>query len=296
VDKLVAIVGETASGKSGLALAIAERWNGEVVCADSRTVYTGMDIGTAKPTAEERARVPHHLLDVVAPGRTFTAADFQRLAGAAIRDIQARGKLPILVGGTGLYVDAVLYDFQFRPPADPGLRAELEKLTVPQLQQKIREQNLPMPRNEQNPRHLIRVLETGGQIGERSTLRPNTLLIGLSLPRDVLERRVSQRVDDMAAHGFTEEVQRLADSYGWDTEALQAPGYKAFRAYLQGRATLDEAKAAFIRNDLQLAKRQRTWFKRNLDIQWCNNPNEAIERVKDFLPSSRHPGLRAGIQ
>jgi tRNA dimethylallyltransferase len=283
VDKLLAIVGETASGKTGLALAIAERWNGEIICADSRTVYQGMDIGTAKPTAEEQARVPHHALDVVEPGQAFTAADFQRLANQAIADIQARGKLPIVVGGTGLYVDALLYDFQFRSAADPALRHELEGWSVPELQARIREQNLPMPQNEHNPRHLIRVLETGGQVGKRSPLRPNTLLLGLRPPRDVLEQRIAARVDAMVAAGFIEEVQRLADTYGWDTEALQAPGYKAFRDYLQGRATLEEARAQFIRNDLALAKRQRTWFKRNPDIQWYESPDEALERAAAFL-------------
>lgn len=280
---LIVIVGETASGKSGLALAMAECWNGEIIAADSRTVYRGMDIGTAKPTADEQTRVPHHLIDVVAPDGHFSVADFQRLAREAIASIHGRGKLPIVVGGTGLYVDALLYDFQLREPASPELRKELASLSVPELQARIRARGLPMPQNEYNPRHLARVLETNGQTSGRGNLRPNTLLLGLRLPRDVLEQRVRERIDAMVVAGFVQEVQQLLDHYSGEIEALRAPGYKAFRAYLAGDITLEEAKQRFATADLRLAKRQRTWFKRNPDIQWCSAPEQALRLAEHFL-------------
>jgi tRNA dimethylallyltransferase len=249
---LIVIVGETASGKTALAIELAEKLGGEIICADSRTVYRGMDIGTAKPTLEERARVPHHLLDVVNPDETFTAADFKRLANQAIDDIASRGKLPILVGGSGLYIDAVLFDYSF---ADSGAA-----------------------RDPQNPRHAAKEAA-----GSKSELRPNTLVIGLTVEREVLRERITNRVDAMVRAGFMNELKELAAKYGWDAPALQAPGYKAFRGYLGGSLNVDEAKALFVQNDLQLAKRQRTWFKRNDSIHWLPNRYEAVEIATTFL-------------
>jgi tRNA dimethylallyltransferase len=268
---LVVIVGETASGKSAVALELAERFNGEVICADSRTVYHGMDIGTAKPSPEEQAWIPHHLLDVVDPDEPFTVADFKRLATRAIDDISRRGKLPILVGGTGLYIDAVLFDFDFRSIPSPELRAELTVLSVPELQARLQAADIPLPNNPHNPRHLIRALETSGESSSRKSLRKNTLIIGLLTDREDLRERIAARVEAMITNGFVAEVKRLAKQYGWEIPPLQAPGYKAFRGYLEGTTTLEEAKALFVQNDLSLAKRQRTWFKRNNSIHWTKD-------------------------
>lgn len=179
VAPLIAIVGPTASGKTALALGIAERFAGEIICADSRTIYKGMNIGTAKPTAEERARVPHHCIDLIEPGETFSAADFKRCALAAIEDIRMRGKVSILVGGTGLYVDAVLFDYQFGEQADPVLRAELSAKTIEELQERIRQYGYVMPENKQNKRYLVRTIERRGDAGKRSALRSNVIVIGL---------------------------------------------------------------------------------------------------------------------
>lgn len=279
---IVAIVGATASGKSSLALQIAQQFNGEIIAADSRTVYKGMDIGTAKPTKAEQAQVPHHLIDVVTPDQSFTVADFKRLADQAITDIQARGKLPILVGGTGLYVDAVLYGFEFRP-VDAAKRQVLEKLSVEELQAQVEEQGLPMPTNQQNPRHLVRTLESAGAVGKRNSLRQNTLFIGLQLDNEVLKSHIKQRVDQMFQNGFIAEANALGEEYGWEVSALQAPGYKAIHQYLNGDRSIEEAKQMFVRNDWLLAKRQRTWFKRNPDIQWFNNSEQAVHAVEAFL-------------
>lgn len=248
---VIVILGPTASGKSALALNLAERFNGELIAADSRTIYRGMDIGTAKPSSEEQRRVKHHLIDIRTPDQTFSAAEFQRLAQAAIGDITARGKLPIVVGGTGLYIDALIYDFTFRPLGDPEQRRALEQLTIEQLQAKLTEDGIPWPSNDRNPRHLVRALEAGGAGTERSPLRPNTLVIGLSPDKAVLDERIAKRVEQMVAVGFPDEVRQLAAEYGWDAPGLQAPGYKAFRAYIMGEATLDQAKQQFIQNDVQ---------------------------------------------
>ena len=280
---LIAIVGPTASGKTALAIDIATHFNGEIICADSRTIYTGMDIGTAKPSSADQSLIPHHILDVITPDQRYSAADFKAQAEAAIADILARGKLPIMVGGTGLYVDAVLYDFAFRAPANLAEREKLEKLSVEELQHALASRGIPLPNNPQNPRHLIRALETGGQQPERQTLRGNTLVLGLKIDRELLEKRIEKRIDDMITTGLLEEIVSLAQKYGWDAPGLQAPGYRAFRPYFAGDIDLVTAKKQFAQNDKQLAKRQRTWFKRNADIEWVSSVEQAREQVKNLL-------------
>lgn len=283
---LVAIVGQTASGKSALALELAKRFDGEIICADSRTIYKGLDIGTAKPTAAEQAAVPHWLLDVAAPNETFSAARFQQLALATIEDISGRGKLPILVGGSGLYIDSVLFSFDFNHPADESLRTELQSLSVEELQNRLSEADIPLPENSRNPRYLMRALETGGEVATRSELRPDTLILELDVEPEVLKERITQRVDAMIENGFVEEAKRAVEEYGWEATGLQAPGYKAFQKYLKNEASLEEAKQEFTRLDWQLAKRQRTWFKRNKSINHLCNLQEAVELTTTFLNKS----------
>lgn len=251
IGPVVVVVGPTASGKSALAIELAKRLNGEIICADSRTVYRGLDIGTAKPSPVEQAEVPHHLLDVVEPSQDFTVANFKKLCNEAMEDILARGKLPILVGGSGLYIDAVLYDYGF---ALPGAA-----------------------RDSQNPRHL-----STEELRQRRELRPNTLIIGLNVGKEALKARIISRVGQMVENGLIEEAKQLLANYS-GSKALQTTSYRAIKKYLAGEATLEEAKNEFIKNDLQLAKRQRTWFKRNSSIQWIEDPNEAIEIVTTFL-------------
>lgn len=277
------ILGQTASGKSALAMELAHRFRGEIIAADSRTVYKGMDIGTAKPTVEDQRSVRHHLLDVVNPDDKFTVADFQRLALAAVGDISARGNLPFLVGGSGLYIDAVIYNFSFRKPADLELRSKLQSLSVGELQNLIAGLGTDLPTNKKNPRHLIRVLEAGGELPQKESLRPKTLVIGMEKEKDDLGEAISRRVDAMLDRGFVAEVKRLSEQYGWDVPALQTPGYKEFRMYLAGQLTIDEARQQFIRAHLQYAKRQKTWFRRNPDIHWISNLEEAVDLVTTFL-------------
>lgn len=280
---LIAIVGETASGKTALAIELAKRFNGEIICADSRTVYRGMDIGTAKPTVAEQDGVRHHLLDVVDPEDSFSVADFQKLAKEAAKDITSRGHVPFLVGGTGLYVDAILYDFTFRHAPEPEERQRLQSMSVQELQTEILERGLSLPENSQNSRHLSRTIETGGVQPAHKTLRENTLVIGLSIDREVLKAKLIKRVDAMCEAGFIDEVRNMFAKYTSNIPALQAPGYKAFKAYLDGDKSFEEAKEMFVRNDYQLAKRQRTWFKRNKSIHWVTEQAEAVDLVTTFL-------------
>lgn len=254
VDPLIVIVGPTASGKTALAIELAEKFGGEIVCADSRTVYRGLDIGTAKPTPEDQQRVKHHLLDVVNPDEAFTVVDFQRLANQVIKDISSRGKLPFLVGGSGLYIDSVLFDYGFNSNGSS--------------------------RDKNNPRHMSKDARA-----TRKDLRDNCLIIGLSVSQEQLRERIQQRVDTMVEGGLITEAERSILSYP-DSKALDAPGYKAVRSYLEKSITLDQAKDLFVRNDMQLAKRQRTWFRRpvyNNSIHWTNNRDEVIDMITTLL-------------
>lgn len=280
---VIAIVGPTASGKTALAIELARQFNGEIIAADSRTVYKGMDIGTAKPTPDELAAVPHHLIDVATPDTQFTVADFQQLARRAIADISGRGKMPFLVGGSGLYIDAVLYGFSLRAAAPSAQREQLQELPVDDLQALLIERGIALPENARNPRHLIRALETEGATPERKPLSPHALIIGIDPGREVLREKVTRRVDTMVEAGFIDEVRRLVTQYGWDAPGLQAPGYRAFRQFIEGGGSLEEAKQLFVQNDMQYAKRQKTWFKRNHDIHWISKTAEAVELITTLL-------------
>jgi tRNA dimethylallyltransferase len=281
---LVVVLGQTASGKSALGMNLAKKFDGEIIAADSRTVYRGMDIGTAKPTTADRQAIRHHLVDVVRPDQAFTVADFKQQANAAIDDIVSRGKLPIMVGGSGLYIDAVIYNFSFRKSPNSALRSGLQNHSVSQLQELLVREGIELPPNQGNPRHLVRSLESVGEVPRREDLRQNTLVIGLAKEKQELERIITKRVESMVRDGLVHEVQSLAGQYGWDIPALQAPAYKAFRMYLAGgHSTLDQAKSQFVQNDLQYAKRQKTWFKRNKDIIWISKPEDAVDLVTTFL-------------
>ncbi len=243
----------------------------------------GVDIGTAKPSAEERARVPHHLIDVVEPDEDFTAAVFKRLANKAIKDIAGRGKLPIMVGGTGLYVDGVIYDLDFLPAGDRGEREELNRLSIAKLLEKIEYSKLELGDiDTRNKRRLIRLIETKGKRPTRRPLRENTCIIGLKTGREVIEQRIISRLDDMLANGLEDEVRVLVERYGWGAEALKGIGYAQWRGYFEGRQSLPETRSKIIKATFEYAKRQRTWFKRNKSIHWFQTPVN-MEEVVDFV-------------
>lgn len=283
---LVVIVGETASGKSNLALELARRLNGEIICADSWTVYKGFDIGTAKPSVAERAEIPHHMLDVADPVVGFSAVEFQRLAKQAIQDITGRDRLPIMVGGTGLYIDSVIYDFGFLPAPDPKLREELNSLSLDEVVERAELLGLDTAKVDlRNKRRVIRLIENGGEFPTKKALRDDTILVGLTVDRDQLKGRIERRVDDMLAAGLEREVVKLMNQYGWDVEPMKGIGYTSWKGYFEGSQDLETTRQHIIKSTVELAKRQRTWFRRNSSIQWFDN-REELSNIVDFITTA----------
>ena len=276
---LVVIVGPTASGKTALAIELAERFGGEIISADSRTIFKGMDIGTAKPSAEERARVPHWGLDLVELGTLFTAADFKRYAVEKIADIRARGKVPFLAGGTGLYVDAVLYDYQFSPVVDELLRQQLMDMTLEQLYDYCIEHDITLPENRNNKRYVVRAIERNGHVPQRRDEPLSTsIIVGIATDRDVLRARIGERIEHMFDDGVVDEATRLGKKYGWDSQALTGNIYPLIREFIQGRLSYNGMKEKAATIDWRLAKRQLTWLKRNPHITWL-----PLDEARNYL-------------
>jgi tRNA dimethylallyltransferase len=273
--ELLVIVGATASGKTDLALKVAKAYRGEIISADSWTVYRGFDVGTAKSTITQQKSVKHHLIDVREANEGFNAPMFKNLALKAIADIQKRGKLPILVGGTGLYIDSVLYDFGFLP--DSHERQALDNLTLQELLSLAIERKIDMTDiDSRNKRRVIRAIEAKGQKPTKGELRSGTLIVGLSVSNDELRRRIEKRTDRMIEAGLEQEVKALAGKYGWEAEPMKGVGYRQWREYFEDSQTLDETKARIVSATMGLAKRQRTWFKRSPDIQWFDSTQKAM--------------------
>lgn len=284
---LIAITGPTASGKSGLALELAERYRGEIICADSRTVYIGMDIGTAKPSNEDRVRVPHHLLDVVEPGQRFTVGEFQRLAQQAIREIRARGNVPFLVGGTGLYIDSVVLNYAFDDSSvDQAERQALQEKSTDELQQLLKRHHIDMPVNRENKRHLIRAWEQRGINTRRQELPDgNTCVVSITTDMLTLEARIRDRASEMFELGVLDEARSLGEKYGWESEAMTGNIYPILHDVLAGVITEQEATELFITRDRQLVKRQLTWLKRHDYVHWLSL-DEAREYISGILEAS----------
>ncbi len=282
---LVVIVGPTASGKTDVAIELAKMVRGEVISADSMLVYRGMDVGTAKPTPEEMQGIPHHLIDIVNPDEEFSVAMYQSAAEKLITEITGRGNLPLLVGGTGLYVRSVIDHYDFTPaPRDEGLREKLKQqaatMGAEAMHRKLAAVD-PASAARLHPndtRRVIRALEvyyqTGKPITEYQYSQQNTTpkyrlkMFGLTMDRQLLYRRIEQRVDLMLQRGLVEEVRQLMLRYdAWGT-ALQGLGYKEIIAYIKGECTLEEAVEILKRNTRRFAKRQLTWFKADKRIRW----------------------------
>jgi len=296
---LLVICGPTASGKTGLALSLAEQFPVEILSADSRQVYRRLDIGTAKPTAEELSRVRHHLIDLVEPEQPFSVADFVDLANAAIADIAARGQWPLLVGGTGLYIQALTAGLAETPPADPQLRAALEAEArehgLDRLYRRLQKIDPPtaarLSPNDQV--RIVRALEVEALSGCRMSDfqarhafadHPFRLLkLGLLQEREHLYRRIEQRVDAMFAAGLVDEVRTLlASGCPADVKGLKTIGYQEVMAYLRGDCDLPTAIELVKRNSRRYAKRQMTWFRRDSSIIWVD-PEREFVRITELI-------------
>ncbi len=266
---LIVIAGPTASGKTALAVRLAERFGGEIICADSRTIYTGMDIGTAKPTCDERANVPHWGLDLVEPGGRFTVADFKAYAEQKIAEIRERGNVPFLVGGTGLYIDAIVFDFAFAGEANEVLREQLEQMNVQELQKYCENNNIKLPENDHNKRYLIRAIERKNvTVKRRETPIDNTIVVGITTNRETLRTRIALRSEQLFANNVVEEATILGKKYSWDSEAMTGNVYPLVRKYIAGELDETGLRREFEISDWRLAKRQMTWLRRNPYIMW----------------------------
>ena len=291
--KVVAVVGTNASGKSALGVELAKKYGAEIISADSRQVFRGLDLGSGKITPEEMQGVPHHLIDVREPGEFFSMADFQRMSYAAIDGILARGRLPMIVGGTGLYVDSVL-DGYLLSDTEPDLayRAELEKLTTPELYDMLVAlvPDVQVERNNRN--RVMRMLERlhdGDDATPGKQARYESLRLGVSWPRDVLARRIDERLAMRLEQGMIEEVQGLMDR-GASREFLLGLGleYRFITQYLIGEIPDREDMLAQLAHAIKkFAKRQMTWFRRNPDIVWLDMAGDplgqACEAIDAFL-------------
>lgn len=276
---LIIIAGPTASGKTSLAIDIAEACGGEIICADSRTIYKGMDIGTAKPTDLERLRVPHWGLDLVNPGEYFSAADFKTYAMNKIDEIRNRGNVPFLVGGTGLYIDSVLFDFQFGGVVNEKLRDDLNKLSILELQEYCKKHNIELPENHNNKRYLIRSIERNGNaLLRRDKPIENAYIVGIATNKNILHDRIELRANQLFDDNVVKEAKLLGKKFGWDSEAMKGNIYPLIKLYDTGEMTIDEIKSKFITLDWRLAKRQLTWLKRNPFIKWGS-----IEELRVYL-------------
>lgn len=310
---LIAVVGPTASGKSEVGIRIAQSVDGEVLCVDSRTVFRGMDIGTAKVKGEEGDKwasgwlitklfenapvlvegVPHWGIDLVEPNEAFTAADFVAYAKKKIFDIVSRGKVPVLVGGTGLYFRALLDGLTLTDvEPDAALRAELESKSLDQLIEMLGDADPDAAANidVQNRRRVVRALEIVKTTGQPLKEQQKTIKtpyevcwIGVEREREELYRRIDERVDGMIAEGLIDEARRLFERYGAESQAMSGIGYRQLAIFFQGKMKLREAVERIKFDTHHYAKRQFTWFKADTRVQWVATTAEAILRANDFL-------------
>ncbi len=282
-SRVLLLAGPTAVGKSAIALDLAEGLGGEIISVDSMQVYRGMDIGTAKPSAADRARVPHHLLDVGALEETFDAAQFVELARRAAEDILARGKVPILCGGTGLYFKAFLEGLGSAPPSDPALRRVLEQTPIEDLLAELAQKD-PVGYetiDRRNPRRVYRAVEVVRLTGRPYSAQradwserpsaPSSLHFGLARDSEDLRRRIDQRVDLMFKLGLVDETRRLLDGgLAGNRTAAQALGYKQVIDFLAGKAPLPATVELVKARTRQFAKRQMTWFRGQMALNWID--------------------------
>lgn len=282
--KILALVGPTAAGKTDIALKLAEVYPVEVICADSRTIYKGMDIGTAKPTFEEQALVPHWGLDLVHPGESYSVADFVSYAEQKMQEIWSRGNVAVVVGGSGMYIDALLFGYKFRNLAADqqsyGSMPHDELVALAKSRYPAETKHIDV----KNTRRLLQLLEKGpANSADRGALKYAAKIIGIDPGKDNLQIRIVKRTDKMLNQGFVQECKRLVKRHGADSPVLQTTGYSAVVSYLEGQISFEDMRAKIIGDTKKLAKKQRTWFRRNPHIQWVSREQEALAAAASYL-------------
>ncbi len=281
---LIVIIGPTSSGKTSLAIQLAKKYRGEIVCADSRTVYRGMNIGTAKPSLGEQQGVSHWGLDLVDPGDSFSVSQFKDYARQKIKEIRSRGNIPFLVGGTGLYIDSVIFDFQFGAKYSKEKRANLQEMTISELQQYCVNHDVSLPENSKNKRYLIRAIERAGKKSSGLEVPlSNTIVVGITTGKQLLRQRITDRAKKMFKDGVVEETIELANNSGWCNEAMTGNVYPIIKKLIEKEIDEDQAIREFIVSDVNLVKRQLTWFRRNPFIEWgdVHSCEQYLSRVLD---------------
>ncbi|MFJ7826171.1 tRNA (adenosine(37)-N6)-dimethylallyltransferase MiaA [Psychrobacillus sp. NPDC096623] len=299
IASVIAIVGPTAVGKTALSIQLAKAFNGEIINGDSMQVYRELHIGTAKITQEEMEGIPHHLLDIKDPTESFSVAEYQKLVRGKIEEITSRGKLPIIVGGTGLYIQSVLYDFRFteQPNRDENRLAELERMTPDSLFERLNSLDPKAAKkiHPNNVQRVIRAIERVELTGkQKNDIEQNQgqekvyhhYIIGLSIDREQLYGRINHRVDIMLEKGLLEEVKTLYSKGIRDVQSIQAIGYKELYAYLDGNVSFEDAIDQLKQNSRRYAKRQLTYFRNKMDIHWYNPFTDAeriIKEINEFM-------------
>ncbi|MCY9159330.1 tRNA (adenosine(37)-N6)-dimethylallyltransferase MiaA [Bacillus atrophaeus] len=298
---VVILVGPTAVGKTNISIQLAKALNAEIISGDSMQIYRGMDIGTAKISEREMEGIPHHLIDILDPSEPFSTADYQRLVRSKIKEISERGKLPMIVGGTGLYIQSVLYDYTFTEEAnDPVFRKKMEETAVQEGAEALHarlaaaDSEAAASIHPNNIRRVIRALEilhTSGKTMSQHLKEQkreqlyHSVMIGLTMDREALYERINERVDIMMAAGLADEVKRLYNQNLRDCQSIQAIGYKELYAYFDGIVTLSEAVEQLKQNSRRYAKRQLTWFRNKMHVSWFDMtpPVDAVLKEKEIF-------------
>ena len=281
-NKVIFILGPTASGKTSVAIELAKRIGGEIISADSRAFYTGMDIATAKPSIKERQGIKHWGIDLINPGKKYSIAEFKVYCEEKITDIKSRGLIPIVVGGSGLYADSVIfnYDLKSRKPKEDDADAKLQKLSVFELQELIKKKGIGFPENYKNKRYLIRWFENNGEMGEdRDEINPDYLVFGVYTKRNELKERIKLRIDKLFNQELIDEYINLNNAYPGALESITTNYYPIIKRYLNKEIDLNEAKELAYYADWHLAKRQLTWLKRNRYIKWYKK-DEIVDQIE----------------
>ena len=281
-NKVIFILGPTASGKTSVAIDLAKRIGGEIISADSRAFYTGMDIATAKPSIKERQGIKHWGIDLINPGKKYSIAEFKVYCEEKIADIKSRRLIPIVVGGSGLYADSVIfnYDLKSRKPKEDDVDTKLQKLSVFELQELIKKKEIGLPENYKNKRYLIRWLENDGKMGEdRDEINPDYLVFGVYTKRDELKERIKLRIDKLFNQELIDEYISLNNTYPGALESITTNYYPIIKRYLNKEIDLNEAKGLAYYADWHLAKRQLTWLKRNKYIKWYKK-DEIVDQIE----------------
>ncbi len=285
-NKLVTILGPTASGKTALAIDMAKRFDGEVVCADSRTIYRGMNIGTAKPSIEEQRGVRHYLLDICSPNKPFSVAEFKVVALQAIQEVRKRDKLPFLVGGSGLYIDAVLYDYQFRNELNVPDPTVLNNMSLTELQ-KIAKQKYPkdyLSIDAKNRRRVEQLITKGpSKDDDRNTSEVNSLVLGLCINNAELRQNIGIRSKNMLNNNLVHETIKLRKKFGDIDILLTTTGYAQVVKYLDNKLAKEDLERAIIDATWQLSRKQMTWFRRNKHTNWITSKAQAEKYITNYL-------------